>query len=160
MPVDPFAHTKSIIEEVGWAVVFVGASPTTPAFGYTIGLFSSFGQPELVMVGLQPGITQTILNNLGQSIKESRKSLPVGKDFFEVFNTLPARLLPVEESHYNDYVGIAIRYYNQGEGPAVQFPLLQCVWPDTNGVFPWQEGFNENFRATQPILVNNPELFD
>jgi hypothetical protein len=32
---------------------------------------------------------------------------------------------------------------------------LQIVWPDHEGLFPWQQGFDQTFADDQPDLTEN-----
>jgi hypothetical protein len=50
-------------------------------------------------------------------------------------------------SHYDAFVGQALRFYS-----GASFPLLQCVWPDKNGRFPWAKEAAAGFVAAQPLL--------
>lgn len=34
----------------------------------------------------------------------------------------------------------------------VQFPVLQCVYPDLANTFPWEAGFTKEWRSRQPLL--------
>jgi hypothetical protein len=36
------------------------------------------------------------------------------------------------------------------------FSVLQLVWPDKKGIFPWQIGFNPAFVHAQPVLELSP----
>jgi hypothetical protein len=55
-------------------------------------------------------------------------------------------MLKVHGSNYDEYVGQAQNHYN---GP---FPLLQCVYPTINGVFPWDKEWTSDLLSVQPLL--------
>ena len=53
----------------------------------------------------------------------------------------------VHPANYPSFLGYAGWYYGGGG-----FPALQCVWPDPEGLFPWEAGFAAPLRAQQPDL--------
>jgi Domain of unknown function (DUF4262) len=50
----------------------------------------------------------------------------------------------VNPTRYDGLLNYAIWYYKSSP-----FPVLQLVWPDQAGLFPWDEGFDERFRKQQ-----------
>ena len=59
------AHLAQVIRAHRWSVQFVGAGDEAdePPFGYTVGLFG-LGHPELVLVGLGPKTTHSVLGRV------------------------------------------------------------------------------------------------
>lgn len=55
----------------------------------------------------------------------------------------------VEQRYMHAYPKAAVDYY-----ASTAFPLMQIVWPDTRGLWPWQAGFEEQFAGTQPLLFD------
>jgi hypothetical protein len=53
----------------------------------------------------------------------------------------------VEETFFEEYFGYNLWYY---DGP--RFRVLQVVYPNTEGVWPWQPEASEWFRSWQPVL--------
>ena len=56
----------------------------------------------------------------------------------------------VAKKQYKEYLGFARWYYKGND-----FPVLQCVWPDKQHRFPWDDGFEERFRSRQPLLIED-----
>ena len=50
---------------------------------------------------------------------------------------------------YRSYLGTAIWFYLKSPRP---FPCLQIVWPDREGRFPWQTGYDADLKDLQPLL--------
>jgi hypothetical protein len=65
-----------------------------------------------------------------------------------VFGNLPAFVFPVAKQHYADHLGWSRWFYGSDD-----FPCLQIVWPDREGVFPWEDGFDQAFAVLQPDLT-------
>ena len=53
----------------------------------------------------------------------------------------------VADRYYPDYVGFARWFYRRR-----QFPLYQIIWPNTDGLYPWDTNAPDCFKQWQPIL--------
>jgi len=156
----PFEYNEAItanilkdIKEQRIHIAFVESNGYSPRFGYSIGLFKEFNHPELIIIGLDAEST-------GALIKLAKNEIEKGKRFIERVNypdfweELPVQFVDVHKGHYPDYLGYA-RWYNDN---SIDFPVLQLVWPDKEGLFPWEKGFHENFKFKQPLLDRNTEF--
>jgi hypothetical protein len=134
------------IEEFGWHVINVLEDDKGPGFGYSIGLFKTFGHPEILIVGLKRDLMHSIINNIGESIRKGtiftpqtfHSNLIVGFDCY---------FTEVKPEFYEQYVGQALWYYENSN-----FPLIQCIYPTVKGIYPWQEAWPETITDIQPIL--------
>ena len=63
----------SDIEEFGWHVVMIPDDDEGPAFAYSIGLFKSFGHPEVILFGLDLGVMHQIINLIGEEVRLGRR---------------------------------------------------------------------------------------
>src|SRR5687768_9010194 len=61
------------VEEHGWHMIGIEADEEGPAFAYTIGLYETFGQPEVILFGLDTGIMFRLLNQIGEQVREGRR---------------------------------------------------------------------------------------
>jgi hypothetical protein len=59
--------------------------------------------------------------------------------------------IEVADRYYPDYVGFARWYYRRR-----QFPLVQIVWPNNDGYYPWEEDCPRSFKEWQPVLGAAP----
>lgn len=132
------ALSESIIAAHRWMVRAVVASRT--GFCYTIGLHN-LGLPELIMFGTSQQLGAHLLNDVAHCMEKALADNTVflGKQSMENWE-LPLYLLPVSEELVKDYACAAI---HRSEGKAT---YVQVCLPDPNGVFPWEAGFNEDFR--------------
>ena len=138
------------IEEHGLHIAFIETDEYIPRFGYTIGLYKKYNHPELIVIGLPPEVIGAILNGAKRKIEDGTAFID-GVDYDGFLQGFPVRFVKVEPNHYQDYVGYA-GWYNDN---SFDFPLLQMVWPDKNGHFPWDDAFNPNFKFQQPLLDRN-----
>lgn len=141
-------HTIDIIKKHGWTVMKIMDSLDTlteePNFAYSIGMYETFGLPEIVIIGLKPELQHALINNIGESYREGIKfkSGTFQKDIIANFDCL---IVEVEKKYHEDYFGRALWYYGHDN-----FPVYQIVYPTTKGIFPWEKGFPETLK--QPIL--------
>jgi hypothetical protein len=82
---------------------------------------------------------------MGDAIRAGHCFEPGCQD--EDIATFPLHFIAVDPALYQKYVGYARWLYRGSD-----FPLVQCVWPDKQGVFPWQEGYDARFFQVQRLL--------
>ncbi|MFJ9080089.1 DUF4262 domain-containing protein [Streptomyces sp. NPDC102278] len=142
--------TVDVIQQHGWQVTMVPVGcDEAPGWAYTIGLWHRHRIPELTMFGLDVRMMQTLLNDLAQRAVEKRplEAEEVRHDIAPV----PVVLKAVDYRWYKAFFGTAIDFYRRPP-----FPVLQVVWPDRHGVFPWQPG-GEGLLTRQPRLDLHPD---
>jgi len=122
-------------------------SPTVP-FAYSVGIPTTVpSAAELIVMGLDPNTGAQIINSVlarlqtGETFADGQQAKGLIKKFTLAFRT-------VAKENYDGYVTAAQAYHQSRN----DWPLLQIVWPDTKGRFPWQNGFEERFRDQQPLL--------
>jgi Domain of unknown function (DUF4262) len=135
-----------VLERWGWFVVKVGAGESEPAFAYSIGLYEHFRHPEIIVFGLELETMHTVINDAGERIRQGQKYEPQQR-YDDLLQNYECEFRAVNLAHYDGLLNYALWYY-QGSG----FPTLQLIWPDPDGRFPWEEGFDEEFRGDQPRL--------
>lgn len=69
------------VERVGWSIMLVDVEPekNQPGWAFTIGLFESYGHPEVAIFGLDEESRYNILNWIGENAKE-HEPLVVGQE--------------------------------------------------------------------------------
>jgi hypothetical protein len=146
---DPERKLLADVREYGWHVMAVGAGEDCPQFGYTIGLYHSFGHPEVIVFGLDVKVMFAIVTEIGQQIKDGNRF----EDWHEssiILEGYAVCFRKVDRRHYRDHFGFA-RWFYQGDA----FPVLQCVWPDAAGRYPWHPEFVAGLAELQPVLSDD-----
>lgn len=143
------AAEKGIIHDVekhGFSINFIEGDGYSPSFGYTIGLFKTYGYPELICFGLNQDLMHSMFWTGKELFNKQSQPNPMSAhpDFLEGYDV---RLLSVDKARYPDYLGYAHWFYSGWD-----FPALQIVWPDRQALFPWEEGFNPDWKFKQPLL--------
>ena len=140
------------VEKHGFSVNFIAGDGYSPGFGYTIGLFKNYGYPELICFGLNQDLMHSMFWT-GKELfdKQNQPDFAVGQsDFLEGYDV---RLVRVDRGRYADYLGYAHWFYKGWD-----FPVLQIVWPDKQALFPWEEGFNPDWKFKQPLLDRDADF--
>lgn len=112
----------------------LACSPGQVGWAYTIGLWKAHRHPEVVTSGLPPRTAQLAFNEIARSVKKGAR-LRDGDLDHELFNSR-VMFREVPPALYGDEVGLASRFYRGRD-----YPLLQLVWPDVDGRWPWEAGY-------------------
>jgi hypothetical protein len=139
------------VDRVGWAVVTIAEDDEGPGFAFTVGLYETYGHPEVILVGQKPQAQHSLLNGIGFQVKGGTRFDPE-RPANGVFEGYVAWFLSVAADRYHDYLGTANWFYR-----GTDYPALQCVWPDRFARFPWFPDAHPDFRAAQPLLGPVPD---
>jgi len=136
------------IEQHGWVVTKVAprVGDEGNCFAYSTGLYLRFGQPEIVMFGLDLDTMHTIINSVGNQMKRGVNFVP-DQAFGDLLERYPCQFRVVDKSNYAEHLGWSCWFYESHN-----YPALQCFWPDKNGYFPWQSECAAGVRELQPLL--------
>jgi hypothetical protein len=145
-------QTKNNIIKYGLQVISVSGSEYLPSFSYSIGLFETYKQPEIICFGLPQNLGHEIINDVADLI-QSGEQIKCNTNYANIFRNSRAEFLKIDDRNIIDYFGAALNYYGD-----IKFPALQLIWTDTNDKFPWEEDFEENFLHDQPLLDRNAEF--
>lgn len=145
-------QTKKNIDRYGLHVIMVRGTHYCPSFAYSVGLFETYRQPEIICFGLPEKLGHNIINDVAELIKKGEK-LKMYSSYHNIFKDSKAEFLPVDERNIDDYFGAALNYYHK-----TKFSAVQLIWTDRNDKFPWEENFEEKFLHYQPLLDRNAEF--
>jgi hypothetical protein len=134
------------IAEYGWHVVKVPEDEVGPGFGYSIGLYKTFGHPEIIIIGLKLDLIHSIINGIAEDIRNG-KVFPPGQYYSALIKGFDCYFTRVEKKYYDEYIGYAKWYFG-----GTHFPLTQCIYPTIYGVYPWQKQWPEENQKFQPVL--------
>jgi hypothetical protein len=150
---DRLGPVLASVERHGWHVQMVVGDPLHPPWTYTIGLWTSFGHPELAMFGIDGNQATLLLNLMAERVAKGERFAPGASDG-GVLSDHQVRLASVRPQWYAPYFGMAIDWYQE------EFPILQVLLPDRRGRFPDDPA--SEFRSAQPLLASGdpwPEPF-
>ena len=145
-------QTKEHIENYGLSVVMIEATDYLPSFAYSVGLKEVYRHPEIIAFGLRTQLLHQIINDVVEIIKKEGAINP-NREYNNIFQDSRAKFLKIDNRNMEDYFGVAIKYYK-----TTKIEGLQLVWTDRNNKFPWESGFEEEFKFKQPLLDRNAEF--
>ena len=129
------AELADNIKKHRW-LVFSVVGDAQPLYSYTVGLFETFGHPEIVLSGLDIDLAQDLLNDIGNAVAQGLVRIP-DRLYDDVLDSYPCLFKAVPVTTYEQYFGRALVFYGD-----TLFPVLQCLWPDAQSRFPGDEGYN------------------
>ncbi|WP_018686466.1 DUF4262 domain-containing protein [Actinokineospora enzanensis] len=139
---EAFVSINEAVVGHGWCVL--GVDGGQDEFAYTVGLGHTLDRPEVSMFGLDVEDMQHWLNHVVELSRDNGWP-ELDQDFTGVIDGVPTRLRQVDPSWGNSLFAASTHFY-LGTPP----PVLQLVWPDAEGRWPWEEGVDEDCRLAQP----------
>jgi hypothetical protein len=143
------------VRDVGWFCLSVGGDEHTPCFSYTIGLWESYGTPELIIFGLPPNVVRGMFHNAIEEIRGGKVEFDRAR-----WNTLldgySCESRPFHLAHHEGHLNFANWYrgYRGEEGPVEAY---QIFWPGVHDrLLPWEDGSHESVGAAQPFHWSPP----
>jgi len=136
------------VREYGWSFIYViDDEGNELPFGYSVGLFESYGHPEIIIVGFTEALANPVVDSMGCGIAEEGKRYEAGRYYDDILQRVDCYMHRVRKDCYADYVGWDLWYYRGDD-----FPLLQCVYPCDKGLFPWDPAASRTLIENQPII--------
>lgn len=141
------AKVDADVKASGWHIVLVAASNQSPSVAYTIGLFHNYQHPEVVVLGLPDTKGHEVLNIIGALVKSGVRFCSGDRSDTILLGHASAFVDFPRVGHFR-YLGQARRFYGVKD-----FPVLQFVWPDAEGRFPWDADVASDVRANQAVTA-------
>jgi len=138
------------VQTYGWHVLNVFSNEGRPNFSYSVGMQTTLGHPDLAVFGLSLEVGQNLINLVGDAIRgglwlaDGARSSDFLQGYDCLFRAVPRHLHP-------EYFGWGLWFYGDEE-----LSVLQLIYPDRFGQWPWEEGVDEGFRQAQPVLADLP----
>lgn len=123
------------IVKYGYHSTFVFADNAS-SFCYSTGIYKSFGIPELFISSLPQNLSHELVQNYVNKFKNANV-VPLDIKIDDLTDRFPVYFIEVPIENLTDYVLSSIRFYN-GDN----YKYIQLIYPDTNGYFPKDKGYN------------------
>lgn len=137
------------VREDGFFRAEVFGDAIGPGFSYSTGFWVSTGQPEIIMFSIKGETAHDVFWDMFRLAK-GNTPLSLGKPTNQVFANRTAYVFPIAKRFYPDYLGWSRWFYGGDD-----FPSLQIVWPDREGMFPWEGRFDPAQPGDQPDLTEH-----
>jgi hypothetical protein len=132
--------------------VVVDPDQQDPPFAYSVGFKETAGQPEVIVLGLSTDMMTFMIN---ETLDQCEAGL-VLSDGVEIDGLLRGHKVigraVAARFIVPGYFNSAIWYERRRRGRALE-SAIQLVWPGAqDGLFPWDEGCDQEVRDLQPAL--------
>lgn len=139
------------IDKTGWHVLSVASDHPSDHYCYTIGLYKSFGMPEIVMKGLPIETMHTLVNDVVKSKPDFSK---IDEKYILVQGLLRNNLdLCLQKLDY-DQIKEHIFYCSHVNSPNT-FSVCQLYWPDTKNNLPISNECDSKVQQAQKWEFND-----
>jgi Domain of unknown function (DUF4262) len=126
------------VEKHGCHIIYVREKGSLPGCSYTGGLCETFHQPEIIVIGLKINTAQYLLNEIADRFKGGLQ-IQEGLRQSDLLENVECEFRRVEEcEELKAIVGYATWFYGEDS-----FPVFQCVYPDLENRFPWEQPFDQ-----------------
>jgi hypothetical protein len=134
------------VEKYGCHIIHVSESSGIPGWSYTIGVYETLKQPELIVIGLSPDLSHFVLNEVVRLMRagtqiENAIRIP------DLLDQVVCEFRTPQQRWAAHVMNCASWFYG-GE----QFPVLQCIYPDLSNYLPWETAFDSSWRERQALL--------
>ncbi len=150
---DDDGRLLAAVDDTGWYNVHIDEEGGLPGFAFTVGHFHKRAHPEIMVIGLSAAVADKLLNIAAIKIVGAGATIEPYKKYTDLTEGLSVTFIPVALEYYGDYLGYANWYYGAMPRP---YPALQMVWPDREGKYPWDKGYDTRYARLQPILGPTP----
>src|SRR5262245_53518228 len=109
LPTPEDDHDRAVLEAVaehGWAVIVIPEDEEGPGYAFSVGLFHTLGQPEVMVMGLRPETAHGLVNAVGESMRGGQR-FEAGGRYEGLVRSLPLEFVAVGERYYEQYLGYA-----------------------------------------------------
>lgn len=134
------------VEDFGCSIIHIDKNSAGPGWSFTLGVFDTTGEPEIIVVGLRKDTAHHLLNEAAKLLR-SGIDLTRGRHK-DLIGDVECEFRPLDPKWARHLMGWTNWYY-RGE----EYPVLQAVYPDLQNRFPEDEGFNSRFE--QPLMQPN-----
>jgi len=140
------------VTKYGWHVMKVLETTETPGWAYSVGLYKSFGHPEILVFGQDSDLMRYMINTIGEAVKLG-KSFAVDERYADLIDAYQCTLKIVRRKWYPTFMGFASWFYEGND-----YPVQQCFWPDFEGFYPWDSEFDQELKWAQPLLFHEEPI--
>ncbi|EAS19197.1 hypothetical protein BBFL7_02095 [Flavobacteria bacterium BBFL7] len=123
------------VAKFGFHITYVMEEKGFTPFGYSTGIYQSFGIPELFISGLPSGLTNELIKNYVEKFKF--KKVLVNQKIDYLTNRFPVYFITVQNELLTDYALSSFSFYKDSE-----FKYVQLIFPDLKGRFPDESQYN------------------
>lgn len=124
------AAISAEIDADGWTTVAVDREEVAPPWAYTVGMWITHRGADLAMFGVPADLARDVFGVLGEQMADGW--MPAPGDIIDDLGSRPLKLCRIHVS----WRETSLFTFNDMCHGIVRPPMLQVVWPDSEGRFP------------------------
>jgi len=136
----------SDIKEIGCHILHIMEDEDNPRFSYSIGIQEVSNHPEIIITGLQFELAHSIINEYNNKVKTG-ENFHTDRFYNGFLDNFDVTFKMVKKKYFKEYFGWARWLYNGNN-----FNALQLIYPNVNGIWPWDEKAWKEFKWFIPNL--------
>lgn len=122
-----------------------------PPFCYSVGFTRTFALPEVIFLGLPADTGHALVNDLAAMCRDGLR-IGDGQRVDGLISNYPAIARTVDESWIIQSYFASALWFHRTQMDAPLRDVLQMVWPDPQGFYPWDKSCAEWVKSDQPAL--------
>lgn len=134
------------VEKNGVQLFFDEVEEPATTRAFTLGLYHLRQRPEVVAFGLPEELAGRVLELVADDVEEG-VAYAVGQKHDGIVHGYPVTFGKVTAAQVRALLPELVEAYGTDE-----VPVLQLVYPDRQGRWPWDADVREGFREAQPVL--------
>ena len=134
------------IEKNGCHIVYEHGTASFPPLAYSIGIEKTTKFPDLIVTGMDKDTAHFLINEYLYRIKDGEKFEP-GKFYEDFLEDAKITFKAIDKKFYKSRFSHALWYYEGDD-----FTMHHLIWPDHDGVYPWEKKATKEYRALMPPL--------
>lgn len=142
-------HERKALEDIrdhGLHVVYVLPEGNMPGWMFSIGLYHHHQHPEVLVFGLNRQVAHWLVNEVARRV-EAGERMADGCTADDLLEGVPCTFRAMYPGWRDAFLGWMDWFYKGAD-----VPVLQCIWPDHDGKWPWQPEFRHDWGWAQPLL--------
>ncbi len=145
---DILAGIQGRFEKHGWTVMAVlPGDDGSPSFTYSIGFEQTFGMPEVIFVGFNPELAQSLIAGIARSLEQGEFEIPTQEQRIgKIVRNFDVLARPVSKE-LTEQTAIWATAFNK----PLQTRLVQMFIPDPQGLFPDDAGCDPQYVSMQDM---------
>lgn len=137
----------SDVNNTGFHIIGIEKDDGGPEYAFTVGLYYTYKHPEILIMGINNKVCFEFFHLIADRIKNGTNFIDGKVD--KELASFPIHFKSIKLDFYKEYFGYAAWFYQSLPEP---FPAVQFIWPDRNGIFPWEDKYDKAFFSLQRIL--------
>ena len=149
-------YETTLVERINnghWQITSVFGDEDSPPFTYSIGIYENFGQPEVIIFGIDGKSAGAYINRYGANVRDHQKVYLAGNFYSGIMDNLDVYMTMASASAKDEHA-LSCNWFYKG----ADYPLMQCIWPSNKGFWPWDINAWEDYKKMQPVYGDTPRL--